>query len=796
MKCLDVREQVGCWKHVDGSQENITIVREYGEGPNGIVLVRTHFINAAGEHITLAEGETLAPGDCTVCCGSVLFGNLNETGNTIATITTAEGQSFDIKETITTFTTLYDETTGIKIGEYTSEDGTIVEVFAPKQSIDVNLTPITYVPTATGNTQNLGQVVVDPTGTIWVIDNEGDAQKLTMPTFKEQNRWYVDPNGSNTTGTGANENPYLTIAAAYAQAGQGDTVVVNEGVYAETVTLSTANTTLAGASGAYGSLTQIAGVNATASGTSVRVADLTVTGAMTHTGTSPLYLNNVTVSGAFTASSAVYREIRGSSLQDNPITVTAGTTLIESSKIGTAAFSGTGTVVLLRDVLIDAGECVTIGAGVVYSLVNVTGCVNIDPAAIPAETAALAAGLPAALAEAAVTTSFNNLIINNPDFEAAPTQFVTRDPVTGELEYSNAPVSGATVTVSDEAPTIDGDVEGAIWLVTDDGTPTGTVLEQYIWDSESSTWVEMQRNAQDTLKFGTTSPTGNGEWDGEEFFVTSDGTSAGEVLEQWIWDKQSSTWVLRPTPEIRTTSLTPVVYDGSAYVDAQANVEAGAADLMRLSDGTYIHDGKIEWPGHGYEVGKWYYLSQTTAGAVVTPEPTTGWSQQLFFVEDADTIHVDIEPAEYIDPPVGEDIVSPYFVTATSNANYTLPGSYTPDVNRYNTVVSAESMGGADAHFNTSTYRFTPQRAGWYDVKASYSVYRGGLDTEAAITMRKNGVNIASVGAYGAITSQVDRLVYMNGTTDYIDVVNSGAAAQARAQFAVTSFFQARWLHY
>jgi hypothetical protein len=83
--------------------------------------------------------------------------------------------------------------------------------------------------------------------------------------------------------------------------------------------------------------------------------------------------------------------------------------------------------------------------------------------------------------------------------------------------------------------------------VTDDGTPTGTVLEQYIYDTESGVWIEMQRNAQDTVKFGTASPTANGEWDGEEYFVTSDGTSAGTVTEQWIWDKQSSTWVERPS---------------------------------------------------------------------------------------------------------------------------------------------------------------------------------------------------------------------------------------------------------
>lgn len=45
---------------------------------------------------------------------------------------------------------------------------------------------------------------------------------------------YVDKLGNNTTGTGAIERPYLTVAAAIAAAVAGDTVIVGSGVYAET----------------------------------------------------------------------------------------------------------------------------------------------------------------------------------------------------------------------------------------------------------------------------------------------------------------------------------------------------------------------------------------------------------------------------------------------------------------------------------------------------------------------------------------------------------------------------------
>jgi hypothetical protein len=69
-------------------------------------------------------------------------------------------------------------------------------------------------------------------------------------------------------------------------------------------------------------------------------------------------------------------------------------------------------------------------------LQDVNGCVNIDPAAVNAEQAAIAGGLSATQAEAAVTANFMHIRMHNADLEPSPTQVVTRDPVTGELEYS------------------------------------------------------------------------------------------------------------------------------------------------------------------------------------------------------------------------------------------------------------------------------------------------------------------------------------------------------------------------
>ena len=137
---------------------------------------------------------------------------------------------------------------------------------------------------------------------------------------------------------------------------------------------------------------------------------------------------------------------------------------------------------------------------------------------------------------------------------------------------------------------------------------------------------------------------------------------------------------------------------------------------------------------------------------------------------------------------------TPYMVTAYSNVNDSLPGSFVNQINKYNLISTAECLGGANTAFNTTTYRFTPTRAGWYEVNVLYDIYRS--DTaQTQIILRKNGANILSNGGIGAITAQIVRNIYMNGTTDYLDAVNLGPVASTRKQFFQTSLFQARWLH-
>ena len=533
---------IGTYTNEDGIEvdinENVTQLTELNSAPikNGIA----EFKNEQGVVTTISETVT-SVSDFSISGNTITLSYVDETGTTntetlnipsdvvttltntvtgnkIGTYTNESGTVVDINETITTLTksgTTY---------TYTSENGTVTTFdLAP---LDVNLTPITYTPTSTGNTSNLNSLVVDPLGDIYIIDSQGDAKKLNVAQVVTT---LTNTVTGNKIGTYTNEN--------------GVAVDINE-----TVTSLVDN------------------------------GDGTIT-----------YTNE----------------------------------------------NGTATIV-------------TLGS------------------------------------------------------------------------------EGAPVTVGVNPPT-GTSIEGAIHLVTDDGTPTGTVLEQYIYDTDSGVWIEMQRNAQDLIKFGTSSPTANGEWDGEEYFVTSTGTSAGTVSEQWIWDKQSATWVqrpttapelvqfgttaptsttgytagdeyfvtsngtstgtitaqyifngttwtLRPTPtaQLTTTSIVPKVYQSGAYVNAQANIEANVADLIQLSDGSRIHDGEVTWTGHGLTVGAWYYLDQSAPGGYTTTRPTSGLVQQLFFVEDANTIHVDIEEAWTVGGTSSETFAKTVYVNTTSPTTATI----------------------------------------------------------------------------------------------------------------------------
>ena len=130
-----------------------------------------------------------------------------------------------------------------------------------------------------------------------------------------------------------------------------------------------------------------------------------------------------------------------------------------------------------------------------------------------------------------------------------------------------------------------------------------------------------------------------------------------------------------------------------------------------------------------------------------------------------------------------------YLLEAYASVTYTLPGSFTEDVCRYSVVSNAVNV--PSAWFNTSTYTFTPQKAGYWEITAAYDVYRNG---EASMAIKKNNSIVAAAGSFNAVAQQVTKIIYFNGSTDSANIINVGGAALQRDQYDGRSWFQARWV--
>jgi hypothetical protein len=83
------------------------------------------------------------------------------------------------------------------------------------------------------------------------------------------------------------------------------------------------------------------------------------------------------------------------------------------------------------------------------------------------------------------------------------------------------------------------------------------------------------------------------------------------------------------------------------------------------------------------------------------------------------------------------------------------------------------SRWNVDSAYNTSTSRFTPQVAGYYQINAGWYVITV-LETEGVVYLYMNGSSYSVIeniiGAAGVRAFTGSQLVYMNGSTDYLEV--------------------------
>jgi hypothetical protein len=92
---------------------------------------------------------------------------------------------------------------------------------------------------------------------------------------------------------------------------------------------------------------------------------------------------------------------------------------------------------------------------------------------------------------------------------------------------------------------------------------------------------------------------------------------------------------------------------------------------------------------------------------------------------------------------------------------------------------------------STTNYRFTPTVAGYYQVNVGTSV--GATPSSIYVTIYKNG-NVYKgnyLGVAGSIGANLSALVYLNGTTDYIEGYALFGTGQAVATDTNFTYFQA-----
>jgi hypothetical protein len=286
-------------------------------------------------------------------------------------------------------------------------------------------------------------VVANPNGTIDIKQNGVIIGTIPAPAtdIKYSKALFVDAiNGSDTSGTGSDNNMFKTIAKALTVAdGSGFRIVLAPGVYAENPTISLPNldiVTLAGSDRGNTSIQGTVTFSHTSSSSGIQGIAMTD---LRHSGAGALYVTDCQVNGGLVKNSTGYIEITDTQLQGTTTTsLNAGTGLIKDSLIKNMLIQGASSGYTLKSNIIDADGTVTFSGGAFYNIQDNSGNI-VTTAGVNMETGLIASGLSSALAKQYVTDFSNKLGMLNPDSNATPTKFVTWNEATRRLEISDKP---------------------------------------------------------------------------------------------------------------------------------------------------------------------------------------------------------------------------------------------------------------------------------------------------------------------------------------------------------------------
>jgi hypothetical protein len=102
----------------------------------------------------------------------------------------------------------------------------------------------------------------------------------------------------------------------------------------------------------------------------------------------------------------------------------------------------------------------------------------------------------------------------------------------------------------------------------------------------------------------------------------------------------------------------------------------------------------------------------------------------------------------------------------------------------------------ASAYDATTNYRFNPQVAGYYQITAAVCWNVSAIAAYITTSLRKNGTAYASVAvpqnAITQVAPLVTALVFMNGTTDYVEAFcSNGSGTFTNLISSTNTYFQA-----
>lgn len=153
-------------------------------------------------------------------------------------------------------------------------------------------------------------------------------------------------------------------------------------------------------------------------------------------------------------------------------------------------------------------------------------------------------------------------------------------------------------------------------------------------------------------------------------------------------------------------------------------------------------------------------ISGDTSGAITLQAPNIAGSTTLTLPASSGTVLTSVSPASDLPSSIKGPAFSAYTTGSTSVSN-----------NTFTKVVYGTEEFDTNSNYDTSLSRFTPTVAGYYQISASFNFSSAAIGgNNSLIALYKNGSWFKSGSGGNVPYYNISALVYMNGSTDYLEI--------------------------